>query len=314
MTTAWLVIAAGEDRQHGGNAGYEDDPRSTYHWDDTVANHAGPAAGDQIALWDKTALLGVSVIERIDKREETKIRYRCAACGKTQFKARKSAPRFRCYVKTCLAEFDEPERETLEVTTYRTDHAAAWVDLPGLLDASALRALCVQPKSIQSIRELKWAAFEHALTVAGARSQVSLLSRGTERVLAGGHKTALVRIRIGQSAFRKELLKKFGPVCALTGPNPTEVLEAAHLYRYAELGKHLDDGGILLRRDLHRLFDLGLVRVNPETERIEVDDHLGPFQYYRALDGLSVAVKLSADHHKWLAAHWTQYRDRGVPN
>ena len=61
--TAWLMIAAGDDRQHGGNEGYEDKPDEYYSWDDTVANHARPTAGDQIVLWNKKLLLGASVID-----------------------------------------------------------------------------------------------------------------------------------------------------------------------------------------------------------------------------------------------------------
>jgi hypothetical protein len=53
MPDAWLVIAAGDDRQHGGNDGYADEPAHSYSWDDTVANHSALSAGDAIALWDK---------------------------------------------------------------------------------------------------------------------------------------------------------------------------------------------------------------------------------------------------------------------
>ena len=58
MTTAWLMIAAGEDRQHGGNQGYDDDPERHYSWDNTVANHRKPRNGHIIVLWDKRNLIG----------------------------------------------------------------------------------------------------------------------------------------------------------------------------------------------------------------------------------------------------------------
>ena len=38
--TAWLALTVGEDRQHGGNDGYDDSPSSHYSWDETVPNHA----------------------------------------------------------------------------------------------------------------------------------------------------------------------------------------------------------------------------------------------------------------------------------
>lgn len=49
---AWLLFAAGDDRQHGGNDGYDDQPDSYYSWDSTVPNHAALQAGDVVVLWD----------------------------------------------------------------------------------------------------------------------------------------------------------------------------------------------------------------------------------------------------------------------
>lgn len=72
-----------------------------------------------------------------------------------------------------------------------------------------------------------------------------------------------MRVRVGQAEFRLRLLARYGNVCAFSGPSPTAALEAAHLYSYAAEGRHHDDGGFLLRRDLHRLFDLGLLAVEP---------------------------------------------------
>ena len=68
MTTrrAWLLMAVGENRQHGGNDGCDDEPDTHYSWDRTVNNHAALKAGDAVALWDKKQLLGVSTIEEIE--------------------------------------------------------------------------------------------------------------------------------------------------------------------------------------------------------------------------------------------------------
>lgn len=64
-TNTWLVLAVGNDRQHGGNAGYDDVPDTHYSWDSTVANHGQISPGDFIVLWDKHRLIGASVIESI---------------------------------------------------------------------------------------------------------------------------------------------------------------------------------------------------------------------------------------------------------
>jgi len=55
-TNTWLVLAVGNDRQHGGNAGYDDVPDTHYSWDSTVANHGQISLG--VLLWFVMDLLG----------------------------------------------------------------------------------------------------------------------------------------------------------------------------------------------------------------------------------------------------------------
>lgn len=61
--------------------------------------------------------------------------------------------------------------------------------------------------------------------------------------------------------------------CAITGEKTLPVLEAAHIKPYAEAEPHRIDNGILLRSDLHKLFDLGYVTVKAEL-RVEVSSRL----------------------------------------
>ena len=59
----------------------------------------------------------------------------------------------------------------------------------------------------------------------------------------------------------------------MTGERTLPVLEAAHIRPYALSGPHRVDNGILLRSDLHKLFDLGYVTVTPQL-RLEVSKRL----------------------------------------
>ena len=69
--------------------------------------------------------------------------------------------------------------------------------------------------------------------------------------------------RRGQPAFRRKLLAAYNGRCAITGCNVKDVLEAAHIIPYK--GKETDHigNGLLLRADLHTLFDLHLVTIDP---------------------------------------------------
>ncbi len=79
----------------------------------------------------------------------------------------------------------------------------------------------------------------------------------------------LTRARLGQGAFRVLVTDAYNRRCAITGERTLPVLEAAHIRPYAEDGPHRVSNGLLLRSDLHILFDRGYVTVTPEY-RIEV--------------------------------------------
>jgi len=74
----------------------------------------------------------------------------------------------------------------------------------------------------------------------------------------------LVRPRLGQGTFRVLVTDNYKRRCAVTGERTLPALEAAHIQPYAEGGEHSVRNGLLLRRDLHSLFDAGYVTVTPE--------------------------------------------------
>ncbi len=70
---------------------------------------------------------------------------------------------------------------------------------------------------------------------------------------------ALRRERIGQQRFRNQLLDAYTGRCAVSGCNVNEALEAAHIENYSGPKSQVVSNGILLRRDLHSLFDAHLI-------------------------------------------------------
>ncbi|MFD4368681.1 HNH endonuclease [Rhodococcus sp. NPDC058521] len=71
-----------------------------------------------------------------------------------------------------------------------------------------------------------------------------------------------ITVRRGQSRFRADLMDAYAGTCAVTGSTVTSVLEAAHIDRY--FGDHTNHvaNGLLLRSDIHTLFDLGVLTVS----------------------------------------------------
>jgi putative restriction endonuclease len=81
------------------------------------------------------------------------------------------------------------------------------------------------------------------------------LDDGREKTLA------MVRRRQGQPAFRRMLLKSYEGKCAVTGCSVEPLLEAAHIRPYFGKATNVSANGLLLRADIHTLFDAGLISI-----------------------------------------------------
>lgn len=91
--------------------------------------------------------------------------------------------------------------------------------------------------------------------------------------------------RQGQGQFRYSLLDAYSGSCAVTGCSVTSLLEAAHVTPY--LGAYTNDltNGLLLRADIHSLWDLGLIGAYPSTRILCVSSVVANADpYYKALD------------------------------
>jgi HNH endonuclease len=124
----------------------------------------------------------------------------------------------------------------------------------------------------------------------------------TERMPAEPHRgiseprygePTLIRPRLGQGTFRVAVTDHYGRRCAVTGERTLPLLDAAHIRPFAAGGEHEVSNGLLLRTDVHRLFDLGYVTVSGDG-RFEVgrrlrEDFENGRDYY-ALHGQSVKV------------------------
>lgn len=109
----------------------------------------------------------------------------------------------------------------------------------------------------------------------------------------------LIRPRLGQGAFRILVTDAYGRKCAVTGERTLPALDAAHIRPYAEGGEHSLSNGLLLRRDIHGLYDAGYVTVTPQlrfevSNRIHEDFDNG--KYYYSLRGQQIGVPVRSDY------------------
>ena len=110
--------------------------------------------------------------------------------------------------------------------------------------------------------------------------------------------------RQGQQEFRQRLLEAYQGRCAITDSSTVEVLEAAHIRPFNGPETNKLPNGLLLRSDLHTLFDMGFITISPEM-KVSVSDSL-PAEY-RNFDGKDLALpprtqdrpsKLLLDKHR----------------
>lgn len=109
----------------------------------------------------------------------------------------------------------------------------------------------------------------------------------------------LVKPRLGQGAFRILVTDTYSRRCAVSGEKTLPALEAAHIRPYSKGGEHIASNGLLLRRDIHSLFDAGYVTVTPDmkfevSSRIREEFDNG--KHYYALHGASVAMPDNIAH------------------
>jgi putative restriction endonuclease len=83
----------------------------------------------------------------------------------------------------------------------------------------------------------------------------------------------LVEPRLGQGSFRIAVTKAYSGACAVTQEHSLPTLEAAHVKPFAAGGANSLANGLLLRADVHRLFDMGYVTVTSDHV-FRVSEHL----------------------------------------
>jgi hypothetical protein len=100
---------------------------------------------------------------------------------------------------------------------------------------------------------------------------------------------ASIDYRVCQMKFRQCLLAVYEGKCAITGCNVSDALEAAHITPY--MGDKTNDvqNGLLLRADIHTLFDLGKITVSPTDLRVKVHHDLCN-SHYSILQGKKIYV------------------------
>ena len=85
--------------------------------------------------------------------------------------------------------------------------------------------------------------------------------------------------RDGQPLFRENLFDAYSGTCAITGCTVKSLLEAAHIIPYRGDHTNAVENGLLLRADVHKLFDLHMLRIDPQTRTVHLCEELRASEY-----------------------------------
>jgi len=103
----------------------------------------------------------------------------------------------------------------------------------------------------------------------------------------------IITPRLGQGGFRVIVTEAYNRRCAMTGEKTLPVLDASHIKPYSKDGPNTASNGILLRQDIHTLFDRGYITIN-EDNIIEVSRRIkedyGNGKEYYAFHGKPLTV------------------------
>jgi putative restriction endonuclease len=130
-----------------------------------------------------------------------------------------------------------------------------WVDVPLSWSRSIQRGKIYSTDDVEGLR--LWNGLQDAAQMSGA----SVATELTEVQARYGAPT-LVTPRLGQGAFRVAVTEAYDRQCAITKGKVLPALDAAHIRPYGEGGVHLKSNGILLRKDIHSVFDAGYATVD----------------------------------------------------
>jgi putative restriction endonuclease len=155
-----------------------------------------------------------------------------------------------------------------------------WIPVPSDLQPSRVQGQAFNPLAGSGLQLLD--ALASRQRIAAEPSSAEMLSQVSRPVTFGAPR--LMRPRLGQGSFRAYVGDVYARRCAVTGEKTFPILEAAHIRPVKEGGWHSADNGLLLRSDIHKLFDLGYVTVDEEfrfrvSERLKKDWTNGKIYY-----------------------------------
>jgi putative restriction endonuclease len=311
----WILKSKGKKSSFGGNNGYADELERFYLYDTTVKNHDKIKEGDYVLLVDKYHIKGSANIEYIEVTEDIpKQRFRCPECGTQELYSRSSiSPKYKCRKKH---EFEVPKVEDIIVTQYRALYSASFKPAVSKLSVKTLDGHYIKRNIYYSIQQADLSFITGGAADSSIQRKEQRLAQVKERgelVLPTGayipsgddNRSFLitkVAARPSQDVFRWDLFRIYGIRCMVTGCDVATAIEASHICPYRGEKDNHPENGILLRRDLHALYDEDLIGIDPRLLTIRLSKAIKG-SFYEQYVGQSLFIQDAALEPSRAALH-----------
>ena len=283
----WILKSKGAKSAFAGNSGYADKLEQFYLYDTTVKNHDKIKPGDYVLLVNKHHILGSARIEEIQVEENIpKQRFRCPECNTQEHYSRLSvSPKYKCRNKH---EFETPLVEDITVTQFRAHYNNSFRAAAAKLSVKTLEGHYINRNVYYSIQQadpvfISGGAADRSIQVvakAPARKErkISFTLPKSAYVPSGADdrtfSTGRLGRRSGQDEFRAKLFNFYGEKCMVSDCEVAVAIEASHICPYRGKQDNHPENGVLLRRDLHVLYDRDLIGIEPDALRITLSASL----------------------------------------
>ena len=324
IVNLWILKTVSEDTKASQIDSYGDNLSEYYNYDNLVANSKQINANDLAILIDKEKILGFAKIKSINSTNGQKTIRRCPECPSTTIDKRKTKkPTYRCNKGH---EFEIPSKEIKDVIKYSA-HFSSFIPIGALNDdLIQLRPYYIQGyNQNMSMQKLDYKALalfsdlgmssnnniEHYNSIPLMPYQSYTEEDEEEYKVSDEDERETVKrgikLRRGQQKFRDTLLKRYKNTCVVTGCKIVDILEAAHIRPYRGKNDNHPSNGLLLRADIHTLFDLNLIAIDPDTMKVHFHPRIRV--EYAFYDGIILFNnELDKPNVDALASHYNNFK------
>lgn len=312
----WIGIVALEDV-----VGAHYRPSAGYSFGDHTPHHRHVAVHDIFFIRSQTQLLAIARVQRIEAGQAEKAVQRCPVCGTSQIGFRSTRSNsYRCLYGH---EFSKPTTIVRNGTAYKAQFGLDYVEISARIEPAELRPfeltnsrqLSLRPCDLDGL--IRYVARRDRNAAATIKTWLSSrplkLDDDDADITAPGeildereHRLTGIRLRRGRKVFRDELIRRYGLRCMISGCTVSALIEAAYIQPDAVPKFNNPTNGLLLRSDLHTLFDLNLLGINPDGLTIAVHPRLGTSEY-DSLNGASLITGGRGPNRRALTARWRLY-------